>query len=72
MYIRSPVDCTLYYTPLFGYLHELYMDLCFTFKSLTDGVCHLFYLYWMMGKGMAYGGLSFPSTGCPVPDVTNI
>ena len=22
-----------------------------------------------MGEGMAYGGLPFPDTGCPVPDV---
>ena len=22
-----------------------------------------------MGKGMAYGGLPFPDTGCPVPDI---
>ena len=25
-----------------------------------------------MGKGMAYGALPFPGTGCPVPDVANI
>ena len=25
-----------------------------------------------MGEGMAYGGLPFPGTGCPVPDVGNI
>ena len=44
----------------------------FTVKTLTDGVGHLFYLYWLMEKGMAYGGLPFPGTGCPVPDVTDI
>ena len=25
-----------------------------------------------MGEGMAYGGLSFPGTGCPIPDVDNL
>ena len=45
------------------------IDIWFTFKSLTDGVCHSFYLYWLMGKGMVYGGLPFPGTGRPVPDV---
>ena len=25
-----------------------------------------------MEKGMAYGGLPFPGTGCPVLDVVNI
>ena len=25
-----------------------------------------------MGEGIAYGGLLFPDTGCPVPDVTFI
>ena len=25
-----------------------------------------------MGEGMAYGGLSFPGTGCPMPDVDNL
>ena len=54
-----------------GYLRKLYIDIWFTFKSLIDGVCHLFYLYWLMGKGVAYGGLPFPGTGCPVPDVAN-
>ena len=34
-------------------------------------MCHMFYLYWLMGKGMAYGGLYFLGTGCPVPDVAN-
>ena len=41
----------------FGYLREPYIDIWFTFKTLTDGVCHLLYLYWLMGKGVAYGGL---------------
>ena len=27
--------------------------------------------YWW-GEGVAYGGLPFPGTGCPVPDVGNI
>ena len=35
-------------------------------------VCDFLYLYWLMGKGMAYGGLSIPATGCPVQDVANI
>ena len=26
----------------------------------------------LMGNGMAYGDLSFPGTGCPVPDVVDI
>ena len=26
----------------------------------------------LMGEGMAYGGLPFPGTGCPIPDVDNI
>ena len=56
----------------FGYLHGVKIDIWFTYKSLVDGVCHLFYLYWLMGKGMAYGGLPFLGTGCPVPDVANI
>ena len=56
----------------FGYLHELYIVYkWFTFKSLTDGVCHLFYLYWLMGEGMVYGDMPFPGTGCPVPGVAN-
>ena len=37
------------------------------FKSLTDGVCHLFYLYWLMGKGMAYGDLPFQGYACAEP-----
>ena len=35
-------------------------------------MCHLLYLYWLMGKGIAYGSLSFPGTVCPLPDVANI
>ena len=31
-----------------------------------------FYLYWLLGKGMAYGGLFFPGIACPVLDVVNI
>ena len=27
--------------------------------------------YQIDGEGMAYGGLPFPGTGCPVPDVGN-
>ena len=60
-----PLDC-------FGYLDELYIDIWFTFENLTNGVCHLLYLYWLMGKGVAYGSMPFPGTGCPVPDVANI
>ena len=56
----------------FGYLHELYIDIWFTVKSLADGVCHLFYLYWPTVTAVAYGGLPFPGTGCLVPDVANI
>ena len=33
---------------------------------------HLFYLYWRMKQGIAHGGLPFPGTDCPVPDVANI
>ena len=67
-------QCVSSWWPLdwFGYLHELYSDIWFTFKSLIDGVCHLFNLDWLIGKDMAYGGLPFPGTGCPVPDVGNI
>ena len=25
-----------------------------------------------MGEGMVCGGLSFPGTGCPIPDVDNL
>ena len=32
----------------------------------------LVYLYWQVGKGMAYGGLPFLDIGCAVPDVANI
>ena len=39
---------------------------------LNCGVCHLFYLYRLVEKGMAYGGLPFPGTGGPVPNVANI
>ena len=60
------------YTMYFGYLHDLHIDTWFTLKSLTDVVCHLFYLFWLVGKGMAYCGLPFPASGCPVPDLTNI
>ena len=63
---------SLWHLDWFGCLDELDIDIWFTFKSLTDGVCHLFNLYWLMGKGMAYGGLPFTGTGCPVPDVVNI
>ena len=56
----------------FGYLRELYIDIWLTFRSLTDGVCHLFYLYWLMVKGVAYGDLPYLGTGCPVPEVANI
>ena len=31
-----------------------------------------FYLYWLMGKGMAYGALPFPATSFPVQGVANI
>ena len=55
-----------------GLIYILYIDISFTFKSLTDGVCHLSYLYWLMGKGIAYGGLPFPGTSCPAPGVANI
>ena len=48
------------------------LDIWFTFKSLTDGGCHLLYLYSLMGDRIAYGCLFFPGTGCPVPDITNI
>ena len=60
-----PLDC-------FGYLLELYIDICLIFESLTGGVCHLYYLYWLMAKGIVYGGQPFPDTGCPLSDVTNI
>ena len=30
------------------------------------------HLYWLMGKGIAYGGLPFLGTSCPIPDVANI
>ena len=67
-------QCDSSWWPLdwFGYLHELYIDIWFAFKSLTDGVCHLSYLYWLVGKGVAYGGLPLPGIGCAVPDVANI
>ena len=26
----------------------------------------------LMGEGMACGGLPFPGTGCPIPDVDNL
>ena len=43
----------------FGYLHNLYIDIWFTFKSLIDGVCHLVYLNWPnWGKG-------WPVVACP-------
>ena len=29
----------------------------------------MIYTFHMMGQGVAYGGLPFPDTGCPVPDV---
>ena len=32
-------------------------------KIWLIGVCHLFYLYWLMGKGMAYGNW-LSCTGC--------
>ena len=47
-------------------------DLLLNMWLMVDGVWHLFYLYWLVGKGMAYGGLPFPGTGCPVPGVANI
>ena len=55
----------------FGYLLEMNISIWFTFKCLTEWLCHLFYFYWLMGKGTAYGGLPFLGTGCPVPDVAN-
>ena len=63
---------TWWHLDWFGYLHELYIDIWFTLTSLTDGVWHSLYLHWLMGKGMAYSGLPYLSTGCPVPDVVNI
>ena len=54
----------------FGYLHDIYIGIWF--KRLTDGVCHLFDLYWLMEIGMAYGGLPFPGTGCLVTEVANM
>ena len=67
-------QCVSSWWPLdwFWHLHELYIDIWFTFKSLTGGVCHLFYLHRLMGKGVACGGLPFRGTSCPVPDVANI
>ena len=67
-------QCVSSWWPLdwFWHLHELFIDIWFTFKSLTGGVCHLFYLHRLIGKGMACGSLPFPSTSCPVPDVANI
>ena len=58
---RCPVDCfrTVNWNMLF-------------FISVADGVCHLFYLYWLMGKGMAYDSLPFSETGFPISDVANI
>ena len=42
-------QCVSSWWPLdwFWYLHEIYIDIWFTFKGLTDGVCHfdLFVLY---------------------------
>ena len=52
--------------------NELYIDIWFTFISLTDRVCYLFYLFLLIGKGIVYGGLTFSDTGCPVPDVAII
>ena len=43
---------------IFHYLFDGRM--CFVFRCLTDG------------RGMAYGGQSFPATGFPVMDVGNI
>ena len=67
-------QCVSSWWPLdwFGYFTNCILIYDLLFKSLTDGVYHLFYLYWLMGIEMANGGLPFPGTGCPVPDVTNI
>ena len=37
-------------------------------RYLADGVRILYLDFKLMGKGMAYGGLPFLDTGCPVPD----
>ena len=37
-------------------------------KLWLMGCANCIYLCWLMGKGVAYGGLPFPATGCPVPD----
>ena len=56
----------------FRYLHELCIEIWFSFVSRQMGCATCIYLYWLLGKGMAYGGLPFPGTGYPIPDVSNI
>ena len=53
----------------FGYLHELHDFILFVLRCLNDGVCDWYIDALLMGEGMAYDGLPFPDTGCPVPDV---
>ena len=56
--LDTDTNCTLIY--------DLFL------KVWLMGCATCIYLYWLMGKGIAYGGLPFPSTGCPISDVANI
>ena len=38
----------------------------------TAVICNLYLDVELIREGMAYGGLPFPDTGCPVPGVGNI
>ena len=44
----------------------------FSANSKLNDVINLYLDVKLMGKGMAYGDLPFPCTGCPLPDVGNI
>ena len=70
IYIYHKYVPTITYLLIYVYIY-VYIYI-FTFKSLTNGGRHLFHLYCLMGKGMAYGHLPFSGTGYPVPDVANI
>ena len=48
-------------------LKELYSYIQFVSRCLTDGVRNLDLDLYLMGEGMACGGLPFSDTGFPVP-----